>query len=336
MTSPNAGWIPEVNLEVHETFARYDGFYGPDEYLFVPQFADQKVPHIVCIPRAPTSNTDDLAGHEYMFNALRDDTVEDAYPGADGQTGNRLVRIAMSFLTRVLYSIDAMAERGNALISFIRQHNPHHIQQTPQIEELINRMRRNYHRFEIIPTTLFAAKFLYADICRAWLEIAGLDNWYRKFRQPVQDFTVGPASNIANVVGAYTTDEGTVAAFLRMGVPVWFIQPYSTFRDQIIRAESPIFPVAHLGVLNDNFQPRPGFIFKGSYQPTADRYHAIKYNSRVFFTTPDAYSVNSLTAAQIPAWMSAVPTFPEGTRQVEKYTKEKKKPLKQSIMWSSI
>lgn len=319
ISSPNANWIPSINLDIHETFARFDGFYGPDEYLFVPQFADPSIPHIVCIPRTPRTEADDLCGHEHMFSALKDSDIEDAYPTSGKPMSDKLVRIRGLMLTNLLHSIDTMKTRGSALLTFLRQHNPRHAQHTPQVEELINRMRRNYARLETIQSTLHSTKFLYADICRAWLEIAGLDNWYRKFHQPAQQFTVEPATSTSHVVGAYATDEGTVAAFLRMGVPVWLLQRYNTFGKQIIRSESRLTSVAELGPLDDNLRPRPGFIFKGSYKPTASRYHAIRYHSRVFFTTPDAFSINAITAANIPGWMSDTPAFPEGTRQVGKY-----------------
>ena len=249
VTTPNAHWMPEFPVaSPGRICTRSDGRWGPQEYSLWPQLYHPRVVHHACIPVKGAK----IDGIDYLLDDLWDPVSEDDW-SPDPTCGVP----DLGFLTRLcVASIKASAQR--VVFQFGRAGGGRNEGQKKYGYSLCTTLQQGLDRLTILPTWRTNAIALTAHIRRLCLELCGLIILFDIFQPRAANATFR-ATQPLPVRGAFTAKQATAQELYRLGVPVWFIQPFT----RIIRVVEVVsYPTPLSTMLSETLsQPR---LYSGS------------------------------------------------------------------------
>jgi len=157
----------------------------------------------------------------------------------------------------------------------------------PPLPSSIMAMTHALTRLESIATSFREMVFGITEVQRYFREITGMLD-YMEIYKPRMDGEDVPASNLANAIGAFTTEVRVAQDFVVAGLPVWLIRPASAFDDQnILAVVTPMSPDKCLVVGKCN--PEFPVIFSGD-GCDLKKFEVIHQYSRHFLRYPDPFN----------------------------------------------
>ncbi|KAH9886428.1 hypothetical protein C8Q73DRAFT_658502 [Cubamyces lactineus] len=214
VTSPNANWIPEypVDRQVVKTFT--DGRWGVREYSRWPQLLTMGMVHLACIPTPQSAIGRTL--REVLWQTFGPlDWVEDRSAA--------MPELGM-LDEKVVQELEAAAEDAIAKYSAIRSQPQRRMEYGYQ---LVLILRQCVERLKLLPATVNVAVAVAAHVQRLSLELAGL-HCYLTIVLPRMDSSSDFRLDVLQVIGAFVNNAAGATTLMRVGVPVFYLQPLTT------------------------------------------------------------------------------------------------------------
>ncbi|KAI0671449.1 hypothetical protein C8Q78DRAFT_973369, partial [Trametes maxima] len=212
ITSPNADFVPELPVErrIISTFS--DGRWGIHEYSRWPQVLVPDMLHLACIPRSPS---------EALAPAV---LWEDLSPPTSWTVDPSLGVHKLGFIKPEIATplIKAATSVSASLAAIL----PSHAAYTAYGKFLSLALQHAVQRMEILPSRPGIAVAVAAHVQRLALEMCGLVTYLDTVRPRIEDsrsyfFQVLP------VLGTFVRDPTSAQTCHRVGIPFWFVQPFT-------------------------------------------------------------------------------------------------------------
>jgi hypothetical protein len=224
ITSPNANWIPWINITRAVIYARQDGRYHDQDWTCWPQIlADDFVWRCVCPRKDSIPETDPRRAIYHV------PTFSDFIP----MQGSIVVKPALGKLSpkRIEAFITLQDTLGERVRQFETDHSRHQYILTffNALRAVTSRLRFHEHTFrELI--------LLAAEYCRLYLECTAYMDWYAVWYPRTTISTQTSPSAIDNsLIGAWTTELFTVQRLHHAGIPVWYMRSEREAQGIIVR-----------------------------------------------------------------------------------------------------
>ncbi|RDB18923.1 hypothetical protein Hypma_014439 [Hypsizygus marmoreus] len=268
-------YLPPLGSD-REMRVRADGRFGDDDYLVGPQPYLPEFCHFAAIPRRPTQDADPLA-IMWWFPSKSDF----AYVSSNVISGlGKLDSGKLACFEQQVYNVQQRVEtlRNDKDISSSRKQ---------PVIALATSLDHAFRRLQSLPTSFSQLLFGVALMQRCYLELTGhLDYLY--IYHPMMTGHQPPALSVARTIGAYVSDEVVVQEFVRAGLPVWLIKPFTYLHATRIDAVVPPLQPSVWAVLDDAIPPYPSF-FTGTAM-SQNKYHAFGAFARRVVGYPNPFS----------------------------------------------
>ena len=210
VTSPNAMFVPRFAIAHSEVVTFTDGRWGRHEYSRWPQAYNRDQPHVACIPKA---NSEHAPKSDVLFRTWEQD---------DWTTKNSGVVRMGQLLPSLLRELERAAE--GVILDINQCCNPDESTQHTQ-RFLTMCLRHCLDRLRVLPADRAVIVALAAHVQRLSLELAGL-RVYLQVVAPRMLSSQDYRYQVLDVIGAHTGDPSLAQLLHRVGVPVWFQQPF--------------------------------------------------------------------------------------------------------------
>ncbi|KAH9896032.1 hypothetical protein C8Q73DRAFT_745170 [Cubamyces lactineus] len=213
VTSPNATWIPQYPIEraIIKTYS--DGRWGEREYSRWPQLLTPGMWHKACIPRVDTEEGRRLGAGVWRTLRPGDWEVDRraAMPGL-GKIRGQLMDALEDAAQAAIMRLDMIAGQPARRLEYGRQ--------------LVLILRQCVDRMRLLPATVDISIAVAAHVQRLCLEMAGL-NVYLRVVLPRLESTLDYSTHVLDVLGAFVNEGTSASSLVRVGVPVFLLQPLS-------------------------------------------------------------------------------------------------------------
>ncbi|KAI0356811.1 hypothetical protein OH77DRAFT_1476993 [Trametes cingulata] len=213
VTSPNMDYVPEYPVERRVIDTYIDGRWGLREYSRWPQVLVPEMMHVACIPREPLPPlVPEILWHPLSPTA---DWQEDA------ETGVKTLGYIVSERR------DALKEAADLIklrLEDVRD-GPEQTRQYAQFLMMV--LDQAVERMLKLPSSRQTAVLVAAHVQRLCLELLGLKTYLTVVHPrltSVVDFSV----SVLPVLGAFVKDGTSAQTCMRVGLPVWFLQPITS------------------------------------------------------------------------------------------------------------
>lgn len=211
VTLPNMDYIASYPVETQVIHTYSDGLWGPHEYSRFPQRLVPGRWHVACIPSA--ASPPDIPDVLFMSLSPAVDWKEDLAIGFGGlgyieeDTRRHLEVAAASAIRRTEETTlpSPLRKYGGMLVMILRQ--------------VLDRMR-------YLPASANISIAVAAHVQRLCLELAGLKT-YADIVAPRLATAEDYSLEILPVVGAFVVDGSDAQNATRVGLPTWFLQPFT-------------------------------------------------------------------------------------------------------------
>lgn len=211
VTTPNTPFIPEYPVERRIIKTYSDGRWGVHEYSRWPQLLVDGMWHIACIPRRDWALLHRF--REILWRWFKvSDWVEDPTAAV----------ASLGFLKKLLVDdLDKAAKESIAKYQAIKGVPPHRMEYGLQ---LIVVLRQCLDRVRLLASGPAVAIAVAAHVQRLALELEGLTTYLTVILPRIEsheDFKF----HLLDVVGTFVKEGTAAATCVRIGLPVWFLQP---------------------------------------------------------------------------------------------------------------
>ena len=216
VTTPNAKWMPEFPVATPgQIITRADGRWGPQEFTLWPQLFAREVAHHACIP-TPEANVSGVRALEELYEVF-----DERMWHPDEACGvPDLGFFDVEARTRLFGAVDKCFDRWRSASVGGRSGD------RGWGDNLRLTILRGMDQLTRLPSTARRAVLLAVHIQRLALELCGLTVFYEivKSRMAQPAFF---AQAVLPVRGAFTVDPSIAQELFRLGIPFWFIQPWT-------------------------------------------------------------------------------------------------------------
>ena len=224
VTTPNAKWMPEFPVATPGQIAtRTDGRWGPQEYSLWPQVFDPTVAHHACIP-VEDGRVKGFCPPPELFK-----TIDERMWAPDKACGVP----DLGFLDRE-FSSSLFAGVQRCIDYWTSDRRSREIACGERLRFTIQRAIDQLTR---LPSTAHRTVVLAVHVQRLTLELCGLLVYHNTVK-PRRGLNSYVASAVLPVRGAFTANANHAQELLRVGVPVWFIQPLT----KLVRVVEVVIP----------------------------------------------------------------------------------------------
>ncbi|RDB25590.1 hypothetical protein Hypma_006943 [Hypsizygus marmoreus] len=274
---------------------RSDGRFADDDHLVGPQPYSSSLCHYAAIPRKPRDPFDPLAIMWWVPTKQDFD-----FAPANIITGlGTLDPIHLGRMGGLVYSIKQEVEKYRKDTKF-----PH--AKKTSVISLVTALDHAFARLASLPTSFRQMQFGVALLQRCFLEIKAYLDYVYIFH-PRMTGEEPPATCVADTIGAYAFEDVVIQEFVRAGLPVWIVKPYSYLPTvRIDSVVAPLLPIAW-AVSEDVDPPYPPF-FTGS-ATSAGKYNAFHSWARSVVGYPNPFASLREEATPLSS-SSATPAAP--------------------------
>ncbi len=236
ITTPNANYLPNINLGQQVIVSRLDTRYGPEDWARWPQWYFEDYNHFPYILRRPSK--EDMPVHplrRLWWDMTQEDFIEE--PGCEGAGRLR----------------DSITQEFNELLSMLRaeiaaedwSNSPDYHR---QLLKAAAEMRYAISSFQYTLQPFTNVLFTVTITQRCYLETRAILDKVRKFDR----FLDGTKHEVdLSIMGTVTDRDSLVHELFCKGVPVWFVRTASSIPKtiNITRQDYVIDPGPSLGVI---------------------------------------------------------------------------------------
>ncbi|TFY56740.1 hypothetical protein EVJ58_g7450, partial [Rhodofomes roseus] len=225
ISTPNAAWIPQVDLENVEVRPRRDGWYGSADPHRWPQLFDHKFTHLVVLTNPhepymselPVSVRQPLQTQHYRATGTLDSAGAQQFVICDDRHAALLRN-----LDDLKLDMDIFIKQDAAAASHVR------------LDVLnIHAALKNYvlsafdavERMRSVPAVLPHLTWEHTEYQRYFAEASAYMTFSSKFTPRIVENKTHVIES--SYMGAVSFDPAVVQRFYRAGLPVWYIRPYS-------------------------------------------------------------------------------------------------------------
>jgi hypothetical protein len=231
---------------------REDFRFGDDDCTVWPQVYTTTFPHIIAIPRRPAQAKDDSPEALMWWTPSKSDFVHMIINGIKG-----LCNLPPAKLKMLREHVDKQSTRYKSYLQTPEVGKEHGIARS-----LASTLEDAMLRLETLSLTRTQVRLTLAELQWVSLELDALIT-YRLVYCPHIDGAVPPATEVDEVVGAFTMSAPMVQAFYRAGVPVFWIQPSMSLYSMVIEELSQPLNPYHTTLLVMDPAPKFPIVFHG-------------------------------------------------------------------------
>ncbi|KAH9829609.1 uncharacterized protein C8Q71DRAFT_863184 [Rhodofomes roseus] len=224
ITTVTRHWVPEFPRIYGQEIVTYeDGLWGPQEYTRWPQLFSERCIHHACIPLRMSSYSPGLQVYEGFGFMAWEQSMTSGVSGF-GFLRQSLLKELYETACRVLVKYDE-AERT------ARKNDNFAPGATSGVDRRLGRMlslllRNAIDRLRLVPTTEQHALVAGQMANRLILELSGLTVYYSVVVPRIAS-TRSYDHSVLDVLGAFVRNAATAQLCYRIGLPYWYIQPWS-------------------------------------------------------------------------------------------------------------
>lgn len=267
--SANMTLIREPQMGQRHVTLRKDFRYGPDDYTLWPQLYLSQFPHHGCIPAQPVD------GFNHDLAVL----WWDPSPADLVQLGGNLLRGRVQLGPEAMSRLQKVADQIAARASSVQTRNTH-------LSRLLNGLRQMLFRLRRLPMNEEMTRFSITEYQRYALEAIGALDYLQVYLPRINGDTP-PATDTAETIGVFVTNDRLAQEFLQAGIPYWWIRPLSDLPaariDSVVDLRSPSGTICTEPISLPSVA-----IFSGSADDPK-KYDAIYSFSRSWFCVSDPY-----------------------------------------------
>ncbi|KAI1788727.1 hypothetical protein LXA43DRAFT_1024268 [Ganoderma leucocontextum] len=208
VTSPNAGFVPEIIQGIVDVVLRSDGRYGVVDPIQWPQIFAPRYGYLAAIPK----RVDD----DHPWAPIWRAPIPGDFVALSGTPVSGFGLLSTSFLGPLRLLVAEMSQRVEA---YIHQRDPDGCREL-RWHELA--MRHSLTRLSLMSATFPDQILQLAELQRHWLMAAGYLEYQRRLQSlpNIGGFTSADHS----LMGAWTSDPRSVQILFDAQVPVWFVR----------------------------------------------------------------------------------------------------------------
>ncbi|KAJ3563512.1 hypothetical protein NP233_g8896 [Leucocoprinus birnbaumii] len=241
ITTPNANWLPQVDLGFQDVRVYHDGRWGATDFAQWPQWYFDEQDHFAYILRKP--NPQALEKHPLRYLWFEPELEHFVFMN-DGQEVGRFA----SLVGRELYKL-----RTALLEEVVNCRCPDGGIQR-KLNHLANQMKNTTSTIINTPQSYLDAMYTFTAAQRYCLELHALLDKIKKWDELPPLNKPRPVNNA--ILGCATDRASVVAGLYAMGVPVWYIRPLNHLTSSMtILKQCDCTSPAEFGI---NMTPWPG------------------------------------------------------------------------------
>ncbi|KAH9829316.1 uncharacterized protein C8Q71DRAFT_718459 [Rhodofomes roseus] len=222
-TTPTENHIPEFpRIHGQEIVTYEDGLWGPQEYTRWPQMYNEACIHHACIPRYGSDDSPGIQVYEGFGFQPWEESPTHPVTGF-GFLKKMILDELSTTATRVIRRFEQALydARAREVSTTHRSSAQERLGKT-----LCVLLRNALDRLRLLPTTQAHALVTGRMAHRLILELSGLTVYYNVVAPRMAN--VSPLGHmVLKVLGAFVRNASTAQLFHRIGLPYWYIQPWS-------------------------------------------------------------------------------------------------------------
>ncbi|KAL0573744.1 hypothetical protein V5O48_008205 [Marasmius crinis-equi] len=282
ITSPNCEYVPLPPLgSTRDLYRRADGFYGHDDPVCWPQPFNKNNPYLSCIPRRPTQLLHQYYSYACMWEEVSTQSLD--YDNLNDPTVGTL-----STVTASLYE-DAMNN--------VRARTKPYLQSPTTDSQVLSLLREWDKTMTVCHTRLSSESMDLRDIRRgvselkrSWVYSVALLDYIEVFSRRVLRDEDKLDAESSNRMGCFVWNAQDALALFDIGLPVFFVRPYSAFSHQVIlRIVEFTTPNDHR-VCSATATPPYDVLLASSQAGSDDKFAAIREASVNCYTGPSPFA----------------------------------------------